>query len=460
MLQKLTIELSAYREYIILTFALAFTSIIVIVFCGRIAPLVLLSLSILPALAILVSQYKGAFILFYLLITIAVLSDDVGIQPEEIPYFLASVILCIYTGLLIIKGSISYNTVLDKAFLLFVSVLVFSLFNGVLNGANLYPATGEFALFFGLILYFPLRENLTNPKFKVILIWTIGLIIIYVLIRNLVNYRTIIAQAVLPWQAEKARVAANELLLLVGASFTMSYAALTSNRLKQLVSIFTFLAFVGALILTQSRGYWLAFAITALAIFVIISKKGKTRILLTFFLISGLSLIFATIFFGDLLDLVINGILNRFQSIGSGKLDISLLERVLETKTVFQKTLYNPIAGYGLGVEFSKKILFFDHYISTSYVHLGYLATWYKFGLIGLLTNLFIWLYIFFKSRILLKHSKKVLNRVLLLTMFGTVTGMMLVNITSPQILTVEGNLMTGIFAALISHFTTSEDEY
>lgn len=63
--------------------------------------------------------------------------------------------------------------------------------------------------------------------------------------------------------------------------------------------------------------------------------------------------------------------------------------------------------GYGLGVEFTKKILFYDYFIPTSYVHLGYLATWYKFGIFGLLLNLYIWIYTLIKSAQLYKITKK-----------------------------------------------------
>ncbi|MBO6522719.1 MAG: O-antigen ligase family protein [Balneolaceae bacterium] len=446
-------------EYAILISSLAFTSIAVISIGGSLGPLFLLGFAAVPFIIFLSTRYNGAYIILYLLITITFLDDDEGIQLIEMPFFLSSVLLCLYFGLQLIKGSLQLKNVLDKAYLLFILLLGFSLVFGIMNGANIYKSLGEFTLFFGWFLYFPLRKYLDNGKFRTILFWTLGIIVAYVLIRNILNYRAILIQAVLPWQAEKARVAANELILLIGAVFSMSYAAIVTSRFKQIISTLLFLALVGGLVMTQSRGYWIAFAFSALSIFVVINKSGKLRILYTFIFISSVSLLFASLFFSDLLDLVITGIVNRFQSIGSGKLDISLLERVLESQKVLQKIILNPVMGYGLGVEFTKKILFYDYFIPTSYVHLGYLATWYKFGIFGLLLNLYIWIYTLIKSAQLYKITKNPIYKTLLLTIVGSMAGIVLVNITSPQILTFEGNLFIAVFGAFISYLYGAKSE-
>lgn len=424
---------------------------------GAYTPIFILGLGIIPLLVYFGNKLDGATILLFMLLALPVLEDSEGITPIELPFFAFSVLMALYVVTEVISGKIHLQHTLDKVFLFLLILLPYAVVLGVLNGAAAYSAFAETTYFFGILLYFPARKHLSKENFK----WALGAIIVlfigYVLIRNFYYYREIIAQAVLPWQAEKARVAANEFIILLGCCLTLSAAAVVKNRFKQLLFTGLFIALLAGLVLTQSRGYWLAFFFGAISIFLVINSAGKKRIVLTgLVLISGAFLI-ATVFLSDMLDLVLKGLALRFQSLGTGELDISLRDRLYESMTVFELSLKNPVTGYGFGYNFTRHALFSKIFIQTSYVHNGYLAAWFKFGLPGLITIITLWVMNIRYSIKLYKQSDNTWHKVVALTIIGTIIGVMLVNNTSPQVLLFEQWLFVTLFSAYLSTYLNNE---
>lgn len=450
------LTISDKKEFAVLSAAIILFFSVIIAANSKLSPILILSSGLVCAAGYILISYKGALTLLFLSSGILFLENDPGIQLSEVPFYLLLCLFSFHVMLKFIRGNLILSSFLDKLFLLFHILLLYGLLLGLINGAQLYTSFGELAGFSGLLLYFPLRELFKEKKYRKSVFIILALIALFVVIRNLINYRELLIQTVISWQAEKARVASNEIILVFGAFLTMTAAALTHSRVKQLLLTFVFVAFFGSLILTQSRGYWLAFFIGFLFIFYTIDFKGKRRILLSVFILGITSFLAASIFFGDFLDLVIKGLSTRFNSLGSGKLDISLQERVLESKTVIGLILQNPVAGYGLGYTYTKKILFFDYFTETSYIHNGYLAAWFKFGIVGFVTLISVWFTCIYKSFKIFNSTNKQSAKVLSLTIGGTVTGMLLVNNTSPQILTFESLLILTIFCAFLS--TQSRD--
>ena len=143
------------------------------------------------------------------------------------------------------------------------------------------------------------------------------------------------------------------------------------------------------------------------------------------------------------------------------------------------KILDNPIAGYGLGVEFIRFYFFENYHLLTSYVHNGYLAVWYKFGLPGLFVFLGIAFQILKKGFRLFRLSRYATNSdsavnsvestqtistliplkiqtILSLSIVSLMSGMLLVNITSPQFLAFDSILVMTIMAAFLSSMEIS----
>lgn len=395
------------------------------------------------------------FLLGYFILLPLALENPEGVSPGEIVFLSYTIIIAIFFLFLpLLTGHLKLERSLDKMFLLLTLMLPYASVLGLLNGAGVYPAIGELTYFAGVFIYFALRYYFDDKTFQKGLLYIIPLLLLFVVARNAYNYQEIILQAYVPWQVEKARVASNEVLILFFTTLCTA-AFVYSRNLKQNIASILFLG-IGflSLILTQSRGYWLAFILSFAIIFIFVPRSKKSKILLYFSVILALIISFAKIYFPGYFDLVFNALIIRFESIAtSARVDISLLERFEESAAVFSKIAVNPIIGYGFGTEYIKFIFFERFHLSTSYVHNGYLAAWYKFGLPGLLLLLSICISIILNSFRIFKHRDEAIHKILSLTILATIGGMLLVNNTSPQFLAFDSILLLTVMAAYCSHF-------
>ncbi len=446
-------------ENLLLVIAISSIVLITLNLFPSLNPLLLALLPLSLAAVYLATRYKGSFIIAYLFLCITFLENSEGIQVIELPFYLASLLLILFTIVELLRGSLSIKNPIDAFALTFLFLIPYGIIVGLINGGSLYLAIGETTYFFGLLAYFPTRKYLKKEHGLRVVLSIVGLIILYALIRNVINYRAIIINAVLPWETENARAASNEFLFLTASIFFLAFAATTKEKLKRVLSTIIFLMALGGLVLTQSRGYWLAFIVSAFFSFLFIDRTGKIKILVTFFSITIPSIIILQTFFTQELELIITGMSNRVLSIFSGKMDWSLYERVLESEQVFNRITNNPIAGHGLGVKFTKKKLFYDTYVQTSYVHNGYLATWFKFGIPGLIIIYTFWGLLIKRGVTLYKASLNETHKAIAVTISAVVLGAMLVNNTSPQILNFESVLFFALFAAFLSSYSYTDKE-
>ena len=435
------------REVGFLSVPLCLALILAYHFFGFIGLAALLILGICILALPVLQSIKGSFILLYFVSAIFFLDTYEGIQPIELPFLGLSLLLLFYVIYKFLTGSLKLENTLDYLFLLLHLLIPYAVILGKINGAATYTAFGEVTYFLGIFTYFPLREYLEDERFKKVLGYILIITLAFVLIRNFIYYRQILAQALLPWQAENARVAANELIVVIGCSLTLATASITESKRLQIISTGLFMVFLVSLVLTQSRGYWVAGFMSVIVIFLVVNKKGKLRIILTAFSLLSIGFVLASILFVDLLDLILNALNERLKSIGSVSKDNSLQDRWLESKTVFNLILQNPIAGYGFGTEFTRKRLFFDFFIQTSFIHNGYLGAFFKFGILGFVSFLAVWFLIIKKSKKLYKITHKIFP----LAIVGVVSGMLLVNNTSSQILIFEGVAFTTLAAAYLN---------
>jgi O-antigen ligase len=244
-----------------------------------------------------------------------------------------------------------------------------------------------------LLFIFPIKETIReNPKnlyvFIGIWIW-LGL---YTAINNLVHYREIIANANFAWQVERGRAVTNENLLLIPLIFCLILLIYEQRKVLLLLYGSCFLLFLGSLILTQSRGYWVDFALGATCLFFLVKRPEKIK-LLTYssvtLLIFGL---LAYFFLGNLFTLVVEGLMRRLFSIqNAAAADISLRNRFAEYAQLWKLIQQNPIIGYGMGVPYNVYDIPTRLNLSKMFSHSGILHLWYKFGFIGLGIILSLW---------------------------------------------------------------------
>ena len=167
-----------------------------------------------------------------------------------------------------------------------------------------------------------------------------------------------------------------------------------SKTVRQFVLFgLAFVCFFTGLVITQSRGYWVAFIVAGLSLFFIADKR--IRLKLVVWVLTGLivTLVVGYTLLPNLASLIFEGLWERLTSLGSAFTnDISLVNRFYESKTVWAYITSNPILGYGIGASYSYFNIIEDSTRNWAFVHNGYVGIWFKFGLIGLIVLLTVWL--------------------------------------------------------------------
>lgn len=334
--------------------------------------------------------------LFIVLVGFVVVADnEAGFQFREILYglYLYSLLAHWYVTRCFFYRERFLLTPEDKALFLFLLLLPFTIPLTILFNGSLVGAASEFFSLSLLALYFPLKETCARyrhgPQALLLVVVCIGVL---VAMRNMMNYQQMLSNVTQAWQVATGRVVTNDNLLMVTSLFSLTLLIYARRWWSFGIMLGCFLLCFAGLLLTQSRGYWLAFLLGALAMFFLIEARYRKRMLL----LGGLGLAaligIGFAFFGAYMDLLLGGLMDRFTSVGSAaSTDVSLINRFREAKTVMGHVVKNPVLGYGMGVSYT----FYDiAHQATDYdalVHNGYVGLWYKFGLWGLGLMLFFW---------------------------------------------------------------------
>ncbi|MGA1495024.1 MAG: O-antigen ligase family protein [Rhodothermales bacterium] len=251
---------------------------------------------------------------------------------------------------------------------------------------------GEWLSLTMLGFYWPVREAIEkHPKGLKVVLGSIIFVGLYVLARNLLEYRSDLANAEAVWQIATSRAIANESLLMVPALFSIALFLRTPSWRGRAFFLATVLGLFAGLILTQSRAYWVAFFFGAGITFLFVPVKDKGRMLTVGVLSAAGVFTLAYVVLGEYLLLVLTGLLDRFLTLESAvSKDISLINRFIEAQAVWEHIRVNPILGYGMGVPYRFFNITYLYSESKTFVHNGYVALWFKFGIWGLGMMLFL----------------------------------------------------------------------
>jgi len=261
----------------------------------------------------------------------------------------------------------------------------------ILFGGSFSGFVSEWISLSFLGLYFPIREAIErNRRGLVAILSAVVLVGLYVLIRNVLNFQDVISSAEYAYEVARGRAVTNESLLIVPAILCLVFMLFQTRWIRRLSFATLFLAFFDGLLLTQSRGYWLAFLMAALVILLIVPFRQKLMLTIsTAVTIVGVIVIGIAVF-GDAILLLVYGVAERFLSIMTATTsDISLVNRFKEAMGVWEYVRLNPILGYGMGVEYRVHDIIYDVMIVKTFIHNGYIALWYKFGIWGMGMMLF-----------------------------------------------------------------------
>lgn len=437
--------LSILSGFLLLKYSLDFTYIF---------PLIALS-----GLFLALFLRNPAYFLYVYMISFTLhLDNEPGIQVTDLIFFAFTIIfLVFYFFPYLLSGRAEIDNSIDKWYILLGLIVIYGFIFGLLTAQNKGLVISDMTYFLGLWLFFPVKYHFKSKQFQKIVLFIFLAMCVFVLIRNFLNYREIVIQANVPWQVQKARVAMNEIIILAGTIITMlGYSKLQSKAAK-LVSFFFYALFLAGLVLTQSRGYWIGFLSATIAIFIASDKPTRRYIFWGNLLLIVVGVITALIFFNNIFMIVMKALQARWDSISTlsstSHMGSSLLERVIETKTILNKLLVNPIAGYGMGAIYHRYSIIFSTYTPMTYIHNGYLAIWFKTGIVGLIAATFL---CFSSLKPLLKISKAASSqslKIISLSAFGLVISMLIVNITSAQFLSFDSLMVLALIAAFASYY-------
>jgi O-antigen ligase len=281
----------------------------------------------------------------------------------------------------------------DAALLIFLVLVPLSLGLTIVWGGRLIEAIPQMFAVLIITLYFPIREAcLTYRHGTVVMLAVLVGVVCFAAIRNLIYYQEIVLAAEHVWQYTRARVYVNDSLMMAGSVVSLVLTLMARRRLHILLFAFLHVCCFFALVMTQSRGFWVAFLVGAFFVFILIDRQRKFRLLLLGGTVGAVGTIVALVFLSDFLPLIIAGLTDRLGSLGSATTtDLSLVNRFVESQAVLERILLNPIIGHGMGVPFSFHDITWNATVTGTFIHSGYLSLWYRFGIWGLGIILFVW---------------------------------------------------------------------
>ena len=371
-----------------LTFALAST--------GSVPYLIAFPAAVIGIIAV------GVFLLnplLSLMITILgfvlVASNEAGFQVIEIAYagYLYAFLLTWFLRHAISESSEILTGKTDLALALFLGLLPATLILTFFFRGDFLVAFSELISLSMLLVYFPVKHTVVNhrvgPK---LMLTTVVIMSVVVAIINSFEYASDLSNATHLSHISGSRVVVNDALLTIGSLMSLALLVYARNPISLLLSASAVAFTFAGLIMTQARGAWLAFMLGMFVLLLIARTPERIKILTTGVIVSVLILGIGYILLGPFLNVIIEGIAERFSTIATAfTQDLSLINRFRETQAVFERIIMNPLIGYGPGVSY----VFYDIvHVSTdtdSFVHNGYIGLWYKYGLWGLGLVLYFW---------------------------------------------------------------------
>jgi len=256
---------------------------------------------------------------------------------------------------------------------------------------------------------------------------------LYVTLRNMIWMRDLVSEAKVAWQiTQKARVVTNEILLVVPASAMLAWTVHNQRWRTKTLLILSFLGMILALVITQSRGFWLSFAFGSLVMLWFLRKRERTELITIGIAGILVSLVLVFLVFPDTAPLLFAGMFNRVLSLGTAVTrDVSLINRFLESIAVWDRIERNPVLGYGLGVPYQYFNITVSGTRDWSFIHNGYLGLWYRFGIFGTGLILALWLRGIYHSAQLARKKIDTRHKMAVLASLAVLSSLLVSNLTS-----------------------------
>lgn len=263
---------------------------------------------------------------------------------------------------------------------------------GQVFGANAYDFRADLLATLPFLLYLPVKDVCARHPRGVVSIGAVLLAFgLVASVRSAVLLRQTITTATQVWEIADARAILNETAIMSGLLVCFAALLTVSGARTRAVLLGLVGVLFGGIILSKSRGFWVA-TVLGLGVLAVTVRSVERRRLVTAVVLGATALgVVAGLLFSDQVALLLDGSARRLASLATAGQDLSLLNRFAETRGAWERIRVNPILGYGWGVQFAYYGLLTDGTVRWSFLHNGYVNLWYKTGLWGLLLMMVVW---------------------------------------------------------------------
>jgi len=429
-----------------------------ILFFNTINPI--LSLTIFLIFLLVALSIKNIFfaLCLWILCHTQIFNSTQSIEPGEIMFlFLTLLIFVSWLYKSYINKKIIFNNFSDYSLGIFFILLLLSLIPALLYQNDLFKWCRELFPLFSYLFYFIFKDEMVSNERRNIILSCFLFLVLYSGIQNIINYQNLISNLSYVWEIQGSRQAANEPLFFFTLIISTSFFMFLKSKLHRLTCIFLIFFSTASLLITFSRGYWVATFLALLILFSIFDNKRKINMLANIASMVAPFLILVYYYLGDLSVLFYDIFLSRFMTISDVFNDISFVNRLEEAKKVFSLYIMNPFMGYGLGATYSFHNIILEKSVETWYIHNAFLYILYKIGFFGLISFL-----LFYYSIIKTAYKNYIsqydnFNFSISLGTFCCFLGMIPLSFTSPQYIQSNSILFIILTSAMMENISSNK---
>ncbi|HEX9952120.1 MAG TPA: O-antigen ligase family protein [Rubricoccaceae bacterium] len=264
---------------------------------------------------------------------------------------------------------------------------------GVLFGNPVSEIVIQLQAFVPVLLYFPIKQTCARERLGPELM--AGALIVLGIVaatENAILTRQALQDATKLYEIIDVRVSYGEIMMMAATMLATGLLMSTRTWTGFASYLPLFGIAVGGLILSKSRGFWVA-TVLALAVLFVMSRSQQRRHLAGAGVVGfGALLVVAFVVAPQYVMLLGTGIAKRFLTLSTAaSADLSLINRFAENAGVWRVIRENPVVGHGWGATYSYYSLLAQGSQTWGFVHNAYFGVWLKLGLWGLMLVVWVW---------------------------------------------------------------------
>ncbi len=319
-----------------------------------------------------------------------------------------------------------------------------------LNGIEMFYWFREPMMMSLVLFYLPIREYFTEKKHLRTLVVFIFFPILLAAIYDFYAYYEASQNMMYAFQLGRT-VRINLVILTFGSVGGLIFLLLGKMRKLNLWIAPVTVAASAAIVLTMARTFWVLIAIGIVLLQFYLSAKQRTTALIIV-LVSGIALVGATYYIlGDNYRFVLKLFDRKVQSLTMGSSDISLATRFDEYEQHIKNIKESPLAGKGFAVKNKYFNIIQRSTVNSTVSHNSYLALASRAGIPMTLFFFGAVFYFIIKSFKLSLITKDGLMQSAALSALFAGIVIVLSNLTSFQIVSRDGTIVTAIMIAFVS---------